>query len=137
MRSCLNASFRQVAGSAVHQSVRGLHASPASYMKVLVPVKRVVDYAVKVKNRGNDRFQRMFPTDFFFFFFFLFPLFQIRVKADKTGVETNGVKMSANPFDDIALEEALRLKEKVSCRKKRKKKKKKKKKKNNYAVFFF
>ena len=52
-------------------------------MKVLVPVKRVVDYNVKV-----------------------------RVRADGTGVETNGVKMSMNPFDEIAVEEAVRLKEK-------------------------
>jgi electron transfer flavoprotein beta subunit len=52
-------------------------------MKVLVPVKRVVDYNVKV-----------------------------RVKSDGTGVETAGVKMSMNPFDEIAVEEAVRLKEK-------------------------
>jgi len=52
-------------------------------MKVLVPVKRVVDYNVKV-----------------------------RVKADGTGVDTNGVKMSMNPFDEIGVEEAVRLKEK-------------------------
>lgn len=52
-------------------------------MKVLVAVKRVVDYNVKV-----------------------------RVKADKSGVETSGVKMSMNPFDEIAVEEAVRLKEK-------------------------
>ena len=52
-------------------------------MKILVPVKRVVDYNVKV-----------------------------RVKADGTGVETAGVKMSMNPFDEIAIEEAVRLKEK-------------------------
>jgi electron transfer flavoprotein beta subunit len=52
-------------------------------MKVLVPVKRVVDYNVKV-----------------------------RVKADGSGVETAGVKMSMNPFDEIAVEEAIRLKEK-------------------------
>ena len=52
-------------------------------MKVLVPVKRVVDYNVKV-----------------------------RVSADGTGVETAGVKMSMNPFDEIAVEEAVRLKEK-------------------------
>ena len=51
-------------------------------MKVLVPVKRVVDYNVKV-----------------------------RVKADGTGVETANVKMSMNPFDEIACEEAVRLKE--------------------------
>ncbi len=51
-------------------------------MKVLVPVKRVIDYNVK-----------------------------IRVKADQTGVETANVKMSMNPFDEIAVEEALRLKE--------------------------
>jgi len=52
-------------------------------MKVLVAVKRVVDYNVK-----------------------------IRVKADKTGVETANVKMSMNPFDEIGVEEAIRLKEK-------------------------
>ena len=51
-------------------------------MKVMVPVKRVVDYNVKV-----------------------------RVKADGTGVETANVKMSMNPFDEIGVEEALRLKE--------------------------
>jgi electron transfer flavoprotein beta subunit len=52
-------------------------------MKVLVPVKRVVDYNVKV-----------------------------RVKSDQTGVELANVKMSMNPFDEIAVEEAIRLKEK-------------------------
>lgn len=52
-------------------------------MKVLVPVKRVVDYNVKV-----------------------------RVKSDGTGVDTANVKMSMNPFDEIAVEEATRLKEK-------------------------
>ena len=51
-------------------------------MKVLVAVKRVVDYNVK-----------------------------IRVKSDGTGVETNNVKMSMNPFDEIAVEECVRLKE--------------------------
>jgi len=52
-------------------------------LKVLVPVKRVVDYNVKV-----------------------------RVKNDNSGVELDNVKMSMNPFDEIAVEEALRLKEK-------------------------
>ena len=52
-------------------------------MKVLVPVKRVVDYNVKV-----------------------------RVKSDGSGVELANVKMSMNPFDEIAVEEAIRLKEK-------------------------
>jgi len=52
-------------------------------MKVLVPVKRVVDYNVKV-----------------------------RVKSDGTGVDIANVKMSMNPFDEIAVEEAMRLKEK-------------------------
>ena len=51
-------------------------------MKIIVPVKRVVDYNVK-----------------------------IRVKADGSGVELANVKMSMNPFDEIAIEEALRLKE--------------------------
>ena len=52
-------------------------------MKLLIPVKRVVDYNVKV-----------------------------RVKADGSGVDTANVKMSMNPFDEIAVEEAVRLKEK-------------------------
>ena len=51
-------------------------------MKVVVPVKRVIDYNVK-----------------------------IRVKADHSGVETANVKMSMNPFDEIGVEEAIRLKE--------------------------
>ena len=52
-------------------------------MKVIVPVKRVIDYNVKV-----------------------------RVKADQSGVDLANVKMSMNPFDEIAVEEAIRLKEK-------------------------
>src|SRR5579862_3430336 len=52
-------------------------------MKILVSVKRVVDFNVK-----------------------------IRVKADGSGVETANVKMAMNPFDEIAVEEAVRLKEK-------------------------
>ena len=51
-------------------------------MKVLVAVKRVIDYNVK-----------------------------IRVKSDGSGVETDNVKMSMNPFDEIAVEEAVRLAE--------------------------
>jgi len=51
-------------------------------MKVLVPVKRVIDYNVKV-----------------------------RVKSDESGVDLANVKMSMNPFDEIAVEEAIRLKE--------------------------
>lgn len=54
-----------------------------SIAKVLVPVKRTIDYAVK-----------------------------IRVLPDNTGVETKNVKMSTNPFDEIAVEEAVKLKEK-------------------------
>ena len=53
-------------------------------MKILVPVKRVVDYNVKV-----------------------------RVKADGSGVDLGNVKMSMNPFDEIAVEEAVRLKEAI------------------------
>jgi len=52
-------------------------------MKVLVPVKRVIDYNLKV-----------------------------RVKADQTGVDLANVKMSMNPFDEIGVEEAVRLREK-------------------------
>ena len=51
-------------------------------MKVLVPVKRVIDYNVKV-----------------------------RVKADGTGVDLANVKMSMNPFDEISVEQAIRMKE--------------------------
>ncbi|EQD34735.1 Electron transfer flavoprotein alpha/beta-subunit, partial [mine drainage metagenome] len=51
-------------------------------MKILVAVKRVIDYSVKV-----------------------------RLKPDRSGVVTEGVKMSINPFDEIALEEALRIRE--------------------------
>jgi electron transfer flavoprotein beta subunit len=51
-------------------------------MKLLIPVKRVIDYNVKV-----------------------------RVKSDGTGVETSNVKMSMNPFDEISVEEAVRMKE--------------------------
>ena len=51
-------------------------------MKILVPVKRVVDYNVK-----------------------------IRVRSDGTGIETAGIKMSVNPFDEIGVEEAVRLRE--------------------------
>jgi electron transfer flavoprotein beta subunit len=52
-------------------------------MKILVPVKRVLDFNIVV-----------------------------RVKPDKSGIETNGIKMAMNPFDEIAIEEAVRLKEK-------------------------
>jgi electron transfer flavoprotein beta subunit len=62
---------------------RPLVLKDATIMKVLVPVKRVVDYNVK-----------------------------IRVKPDGSGVELANVKMSMNPFDEIAVEEAIRLKEK-------------------------
>ena len=55
-------------------------------MKILIPVKRVIDYNVKV-----------------------------RVKTDKSGVDLTNVKMSMNPFDEIALEEAIRIKESGSC----------------------
>lgn len=55
----------------------------ASLAKVLVPVKRVVDYAAK-----------------------------IRVKSDKSGVDTSSVKMSLNPFDEVSMEQAVQLKEK-------------------------
>ena len=51
-------------------------------MKILVPVKRVVDYNVR-----------------------------IRIKPDGSGVETDNVKMSMNPFDELALEEAVRQNE--------------------------
>ena len=55
-------------------------------MKILVPVKRVVDYNVKIK-----------------------------VKSDNSGVDLENVKMSMNPFDEIAVEESVRLKEKKIC----------------------
>ena len=67
------------------EAVKPVHRSPQRRMalKVLVGCKRVIDYAVK-----------------------------IRVKPDKLGVVTEGVKHSMNPFDEIAVEEAVRLKEK-------------------------
>ncbi len=55
-------------------------------MKILVPVKRVVDYNVKIK-----------------------------LKSDNSGVDLENTKMSMNPFDEIAVEEAVRLKEKKIC----------------------
>ena len=55
-------------------------------MKILVPVKRVVDYNVKIK-----------------------------IKSDNSGVDLENVKMAMNPFDEIAVEEAVRLKEKKLC----------------------
>jgi len=61
----------------------GALGKPAKGMKIVVPVKRVVDYNVK-----------------------------IRVKADGSGIDFANVKMSMNPFDEIAVEEAVRLKEK-------------------------
>src|SRR5690242_18606457 len=72
------------AGATFAHFARSTLTSPTAPipMKVLVAVKRVIDYNVK-----------------------------IRVKADKTGVETANVKMSMNPFDEIAVEEAIRLKE--------------------------
>merc|ERR1712212_816366 len=60
-----------------------LHKSKMASLRVLVGCKRVIDYAVK-----------------------------IRVKPDKSGVVTEGVKHSMNPFDEIAVEEAVRMKEK-------------------------
>src|SRR6516225_10128482 len=66
--------MRSLVPKACHQS--------ESQVKILVPVKRVVDYNVKV-----------------------------RVKSDGTGVDIANVKMSMNPFDEIAVEEAVRLKE--------------------------
>src|SRR4029078_5934563 len=64
-----------------HPGQRGPE-EPNKHMKIVVPVKRVVDKDIK-----------------------------IRVKADGSGVELANVKMSMNPFDEIAVEEAIRLKE--------------------------
>lgn len=61
-----------------------MRPSLINQIRVLVPIKRTIDYAVK-----------------------------IRVNSAKTGVETNGVKHSMNPFDEIAVEEAIRLKERL------------------------
>lgn len=56
---------------------------------------------------------------FYFIIIYVFILFfiylQIRIKPDKTGVVTEGVKHSLNPFDEIAVEEAVRMKEKKLC----------------------
>merc|ERR1719375_2698057 len=67
----------------LRQAMRPVNRECRRNMKVLVGVKRVIDYAVK-----------------------------IRVKPDGSGVETANVKMSMNPFDEIAVEECIRLKEK-------------------------
>src|SRR6266576_4117536 len=64
--------------------MRGIAAPERTEMKILVSVKRVVDFNVKV-----------------------------RVRSDGSGVDTANVKMSMNPFDEIAIEEAVRLKEKA------------------------
>ena len=77
----LQASRRAVANIAP-RPLRHLQRKGLMAMKVLVPIKRVVDANVKV-----------------------------RVKADGTGVELANVKMAMNPFDEIAVEEAVRLKE--------------------------
>src|SRR5512139_4248056 len=69
----VNSRYNAFFGSDKHKESR---------LKILVPVKRVIDYNVKV-----------------------------RVKADGTGVDLANVKMSMNPFDEIAVEEALKLKE--------------------------
>src|SRR5262249_20343615 len=66
-----------------HLTLTSIRPEEHRVMKVLVPVKRVVDFNVKV-----------------------------RVKSDGTGVDIANVKMSMNPFDEIAVEEAVRLKEK-------------------------
>ena len=65
----------------------GSAGDPANGMKIVVPVKRVVDYNVK-----------------------------IRVKPDGSGIDLANVKMSMNPFDEIAVEEAVRLKEKSGAK---------------------
>jgi electron transfer flavoprotein beta subunit len=65
------------------QSFHNIRAKWNKTMKIIVPVKRVIDYNVKP-----------------------------RVKPDGTGVDLANVKMSMNPFDEIAVEEALRLREK-------------------------
>jgi len=61
-----------------------MRPSPSSFLKLLIPIKRTVDYAVK-----------------------------IRVNNSQSAVETNGVKHSMNPFDEIAVEEAVRLRERL------------------------
>jgi electron transfer flavoprotein beta subunit len=74
--------FREAGGSFTPLLAAKASAQESASMKVLVPIKRVVDYNVK-----------------------------IRVKSDGSGVDLANVKMSMNPFDEIAVEEAVRLKE--------------------------
>jgi len=74
---------RSAKGESAGRSAAGHESEGQSTMKILVPVKRVIDYNVKP-----------------------------RVKADGTGVDLANVKMSMNPFDEIAVEEGIRLKEK-------------------------
>ena len=75
-------SFKKESESWILHKMR-LSGNGGVDMKVMVAIKRVIDYKT-----------------------------QIRIKADQTGVETANVKMSMNPFDEIAVEEAIRLKEK-------------------------
>src|SRR6202000_1621313 len=79
----IEAGLNEVADGRDRTPENAAHQGICSVMKVLVPVKRVIDYNVKV-----------------------------RVKADQTGVDLANVKMSMNPFDEISVEEAVRLKEK-------------------------
>lgn len=93
--------------------------------RVLVGVKRVVDYAVKVSYTDKSDCQKAKDQMITQSRYGTAPganqhvlqspsslPFQIRVKPDKSGVVTEGVKHSMNPFDEIAIEEAVRMKEK-------------------------
>ena len=73
MKNMIKMQKKNFSKSFFNASLRNFSSSQKSMIKVLVPLKRVVDYAVKV-----------------------------RVKSDKSGVETNNVKMSVNPFCEIA-----------------------------------
>ena len=68
-------------------------------LRALVGCKRVIDYAVKVSYDRQKYSCSLVIINYF--------ICQIRVKPDKTGVVTEGVKHSMNPFDEIALEEVL------------------------------
>ena len=83
-----------------------------SKLRILVPVKRVIDYAVSPAAAPNPTFLQSASTPRNEHSQLTVQLqVKPRVRSDKTGVETSGVKHSLNPFDELSIEEAVRLRE--------------------------
>jgi electron transfer flavoprotein beta subunit len=76
----------------------------SSKLRILVPVKRVIDYAVSYPSPSQTLNSSCSPSH-------NTVKVKPRVKSDKTGVETSNVKHSLNPFDELSIEEAVRLRE--------------------------